>query len=68
MNFNLDSFKTYLNDKIKNYNNEVKYWENARRNLKDNDTFYKKSYQTRIHQYNARISEIKEILNTLDKE
>lgn len=64
----LEFIKDILNDKINNYNNKVKYWEKERRNLEDHDTFYKKSYQRRIHEYNARINEIKEILNTLDKE
>lgn len=65
MDFNLEDFKHFLNDKLENYKDKVKYWENARRNLKDDDTFYKRSYQTTIHKYNAKIETIKEILEMI---
>lgn len=66
--FDLEGFKTHLQDKIKNYKDKVKYWEKERRNLNDNSTFYKQLYQKTIHEYNARISEINEILNLCEKE
>lgn len=61
----MDTFK--LLDKLKTlydvYTNEVKYYEKERRNAPD--SFYKKSYQTQIHKYNAKRELIKEIINWL---
>lgn len=61
----MDTFK--LLNKLKtlydNYTNEVKYYEKERRNT--TDSFYKKSYQTQIHKYNAKRELIKELINWL---
>lgn len=55
----LDKLKTLYDD----YTNKVKYYEKERRNT--TDSFYKKSYQTQIHKYNAKRELIKELINWL---
>ena len=59
-----------LSDRLTNlyddYTNKVKYYEKVRRHT--TDSFYKKSYQTHIHKYNAKRELIKEIINWLKGE
>lgn len=45
------------------YTTKVKYYEKERRYTID--SFYKKSYQTQIHKYNAKRELIKELINWL---
>lgn len=46
------------------YTEAVSHYENQRRNIEDE--FYKKSYQTSIHKFNAKREEIKGILEEYD--
>lgn len=46
------------------YTEAVRHYENQRRNTEDE--FYKKSYQTSIHKFNAKREEIKGILEEYD--
>lgn len=55
----LDKLKTLYDD----YTTKVKYYEKERRYT--SNSFYKKSYQTQIHKYNAKRELIKEIINWL---
>ena len=55
----LDKLKTLYDD----YTTKVKYYEKERRYI--SDSFYKKSYQTQIHKYNAKRELIKELINWL---
>lgn len=55
----LNKLKTLYDD----YTNTVKYYEKERRNT--TNSFYKKSYQTQIHKYNAKRELIKELINWL---
>lgn len=55
----LDKLKTLYDD----YTTKVKYYEKERRYT--SDSFYKKSYQTQIHKYNAKRELIKELINWL---
>lgn len=55
----LNKLKTLYDD----YTNKVKYYEKERRDT--TDSFYKKSYQTQIHKYNAKRELIKELINWL---
>ena len=48
------------------YTDKVKYYEKERRNT--TDSFYKKSYQTQIHKYNAKRELIKELIKWIGDE
>lgn len=61
----LDKLKKILTQEYDKYTKNVRYYENMRRNVDSN--FYRRSYQTTIHKYNAKRELLKEVLRMIEE-